>query len=61
MRLNIDIGGGFAAALTLIFITLKLCGVITWSWLWILSPLWISLLLSLLIFIIIIGALTLLL
>ena len=36
------VGLGFAEALALLFITLKLCGVITWSWLWILSPLWIS-------------------
>lgn len=30
----------FLKALALIFITLKLCGVITWSWWWVLSPLW---------------------
>jgi hypothetical protein len=30
----------FLPALTLIFITLKLCEVITWSWLWVLAPLW---------------------
>lgn len=23
-----------------VFITLKLCGVIKWSWFWVLSPLW---------------------
>ena len=28
--------------LTLIFIVLKLCKVITWSWWWVLSPIWIS-------------------
>ena len=28
----------FFAILTLIFITLKLIGVITWSWFWVLSP-----------------------
>jgi hypothetical protein len=33
---------GFSGLLTLIFITLKLTGVIYWSWLWVLSPLWIS-------------------
>ena len=27
--------------LALIFITLKLCGAIQWSWWWVLSPLWI--------------------
>lgn len=43
-EINISSGsGGFLGLLTLIFITLKLCGVITWSWLWILSPLWIPL------------------
>ena len=30
----------FLSILCLIFITLKLTGYITWSWLWILSPLW---------------------
>ena len=29
--------------LTLIFLTLKLCKVITWSWWWVFSPLWIPL------------------
>lgn len=29
--------------LGLIFITLKLCGVIGWSWLWVLAPFWIPL------------------
>lgn len=35
-------GIGFAGLLTILFIALKLIGVITWSWLWVLSPLWIS-------------------
>lgn len=30
----------FLSILCLIFITLKLTGYIAWSWLWILSPLW---------------------
>ncbi len=60
MRLNIEIGG-FAAILTLIFITLKILGKITWSWLWVLSPLWISVLFSLFIFIVIIIMITILL
>jgi len=34
-------GLGFCGALALIFITLKLLGKIDWSWIWILSPLWI--------------------
>jgi hypothetical protein len=32
--------------LLLIFIVLKLSGIITWSWLWVLSPLWIPFALS---------------
>ena len=35
-------GVGFAGLLTLIFITLKLIGKIDWSWWWVLSPVWIS-------------------
>jgi hypothetical protein len=35
-------GIGWLDVLALIFITLKLCGVISWSWVWVLSPLWIS-------------------
>jgi hypothetical protein len=32
----------FAGALLLIFITLKLTGVVDWSWWWVMSPLWIT-------------------
>jgi hypothetical protein len=35
-------GIGFAGLLTIAFIILKLCGVITWKWVWVLSPIWIS-------------------
>lgn len=30
----------FLSALFLIFLTLKLCGVINWSWWWVTAPLW---------------------
>jgi hypothetical protein len=51
---NVNSGGiGFAGLLTILFIGLKLGGVIAWSWWWILSPLWISFLLLFLIFFII--------
>ena len=36
-------GIGFAGLLTILFIGLKLTGNITWSWWWVLSPLWIGL------------------
>ena len=35
-------GIGFAGLLAIVFIVLKLCGVINWSWVWVLSPIWIS-------------------
>lgn len=35
-------GIGFSGLLTIVFIVLKLIGVIEWSWVWVLSPLWIS-------------------
>ena len=34
--MKIELGG----ILLVLFITLKLCGVIHWAWLWVLSPLW---------------------
>lgn len=40
---NASSGGiGFVGLLTVAFIVLKLCDVISWSWWWVLSPLWIS-------------------
>lgn len=45
-------GIGFLGALTLIFIVLKLCGVISWSWWLVLMPLWIELGIVLILFVI---------
>ena len=41
-------GLGFTGALTIAFIVLKLLGKINWSWVWVLSPIWITLLLYIL-------------
>ena len=38
-------GIGFTGLLTVLFVGLKLTNVIAWSWWWVLSPLWIPLLL----------------
>ena len=45
--INNNSGGGigFAGLLTIVFIVLKLLGKIDWSWWWVLSPIWISILL----------------
>ena len=42
-------GIGFTGLLTIVFIVLKLTGVIDWSWGWVLSPLWIGAIVGLLI------------
>lgn len=44
-------GGGITldVVLVVIFITLKLVGVINWSWIWVLSPLWIGTIIGLII------------
>lgn len=46
-------GIGFVGLLQLAFIVLKLCDVINWSWVWVLSPIWICVLLIIVIAIII--------
>ena len=35
-------GIGFVGVLTIVFITLKLVGYISWPWWWVLSPLWVG-------------------
>jgi len=39
-------GIGFTGLLTIVFIILKLTHYIDWSWWWVLSPLWIELLIA---------------
>ena len=45
---------GFSGLLTIVFIVLKLCGVINWSWIWVFSPMWISAALCVAIFVFIV-------
>ena len=52
---NSNGGIGLVGLLTIVFTVLKLTRVITWSWWWVLSPMWISILL--LIVVLIIGML----
>ena len=35
-------GIGFTGLLTVLFVGLKLTGYISWPWIWVLSPIWIS-------------------
>lgn len=43
---NYSGGVGFCGVLGVTFIVLKLCKIITWSWLWVTAPLWIPIVLS---------------
>lgn len=48
---NKNTGGvGFLGLLTLLFIGLKLTGYITWSWVWVLAPIWIPICIALILF-----------
>lgn len=40
-------GLSLGTVLTIIFIVLKLVGVIEWSWVWVLAPVWIGAIISL--------------
>ena len=50
---NVSINFPILGILGLIFITLKLTGHITWSWLWVLGPFWIPFAIALAIFIVV--------
>lgn len=42
-NIQVKSGGiGFCSLLTIVFIALKLTGYISWSWLWVLAPLWLG-------------------
>lgn len=45
---NKSSGINFLELLTVVFIVLKLCGVINWSWVYVLMPLWLPIVLLLL-------------
>lgn len=50
---NNSYGGiGFFDLLGVVFIVLKLMGVIEWSWLWVLSPIWIPIVVVIVLFVI---------
>ena len=44
-------GIGFFGTLQIVFIILKLCKVINWSWFWVLTPFWIDLVILLILII----------
>lgn len=52
MKENSSDGLDLSSILLIVFIILKLCKVINWSWLWVLSPAWISIAVYMIIYII---------
>ena len=51
---NASSGGiGFVGLLTIIFVVLKLLDKIDWSWIWVLAPIWISALITILILLVV--------
>ena len=44
---------GFSFLLGIVFVILKLCGAITWSWVWVLAPIWIDVLFSIVVILIV--------
>lgn len=54
-KTEVNGGVGFAGLLTFVFITLKLTGVIAWSWWWVVSPIWIPVVVALLVIVIASG------
>lgn len=57
MKSNNQTSGGisFLGLLTIVFIVLKLTNVITWSWWWVLAPLWLPLCIAALVGVTMIG------
>lgn len=49
---NKSSGLGFCEVLAIVFIVLKLVGLIDWSWIWVLSPIWIPIAIVLIILLI---------
>lgn len=53
-KIQVSGGGiGLGGLLFVAFLVLKLCGVITWSWWWVFSPLWIPIVILLVIVVVI--------
>ena len=54
MEKNSASGGiGFCGVLAIVFIVLKLLHVINWPWIWVLSPIWISLAIAIIFFVVV--------
>ena len=48
---NVKVSYSLSTPIFLIFLILKLTGIINWSWFWVLSPLWIPLAMVIVVFV----------
>lgn len=48
-KVHVNVSGLLSTLLLVAFIVLKLCNVITWSWWWVLAPLWIPIVITLIV------------
>lgn len=46
---------GFVEAIFIVFLILKLCGVIAWSWWWVTAPLWIAAIIDIVVLTLFVG------
>jgi len=52
MNINISTDFTFSLILTIIFVILKQLNIINWAWYWIISPIWITIIIAIITFII---------
>ncbi|MBT6051167.1 MAG: hypothetical protein HOG49_30575, partial [Candidatus Scalindua sp.] len=52
-QVNVSGGMGLGSVLFIVFLVLKLCDVITWSWWWVTAPLWIPFAIMIAIFVVV--------
>ena len=53
--MEVKVNLGIQLLLTVIFATLKVLGIINWSWLWVFAPIWITIVAAFAIFIIVLA------
>ena len=54
-KISIAVPGGTCSLLLVAFIVLKLCNVITWSWIWVLAPIWLPIVIAIGIIIVLVS------
>jgi hypothetical protein len=53
MNIKVNVDFKLAIILTIIFMILKLMNYITWSWIWVISPIWITIIIAIILLLIV--------